>query len=213
MLGWSFANEVFVNTSDSPFQDMDSLAHNATGKVYDMAVEAQRQACYDEGILYWANTLADAVKAVDPDALTTAGMWTADAHGREPVNGLVPETGRDPRIPPRPSVLGGDNCRLDFLDVHIYPWDGTDLVSRTAHERDLLRGTRAAALVGEFGTFKHQHSTEASRPVLESLLGQAHAMGYRGGVHWVWDLTMAPEHPAWSSVEGGLADFVMQLLR
>lgn len=208
ILGWALANEAFVNHTEGPFCLTKGALTTANGRTYDMADKDQRQACYDEGIVHWANELASAIKAVDPQALVTAGMWTADAHGREPYNGLMPDD-RDPRRPPRPSVLAGPGCRLDFLDVHIYPWDGTSTVRRDAHERDAVTASGTPAIVGEYGVFK-RNTIEEARAMLREMLEQAYAMGYAGDLHWIWDLRHVPGQ-TWSAVEEGLGQYVMQL--
>ena len=203
VFGWALANEVCVRATEAPFRHTAGLARIG-GKSYDMADPAQRQACYDDAVLRWANTLADAIKEVDPDALVTAGMWTADAHGRPAFNGL-PLDGRDPRIPPRPSVLGGPDSRLDFLDIHIYPWDGTSAVRPDAHEHGHVL---IPVIVGEYGVFKNK-SIEEARIMLHEILDQAWCLGYQGDIHWVWDLTRTPGQ-TWSAVEHNLAEHVMR---
>ena len=175
-----------------------------------MALPEERQACWDEGVLHWANTLAEAIRSVDPDALVTAGMWTSDAHGRPPASGLMPD-GKDPRRPPRPSVLGGPASKLDLIDVHIYPWGGTAEVRREAHERALVSANRIPALVGEYGVFKNKAAAEA-REMMSEMLRQAYAMGYQGDIHWVWDLT-GVRRQTWSAVEEGIGAFVMGIER
>ena len=179
VLGWSFANEVFVNNTQGPFDLSAGTVVTASGRAYDMAEDARRQACYDETIVHWANTLATAVKEVDPNALTTAGMWTSDAHGRPPVNYLHAD-GKDPRVPPRPSVLAAPECRLDFLDIHVYPWDGTSRVNRDAHEADAVIAAGKPVLVGEYGVFKNKTAAEA-RIMMRDMVEQAVSFGYRGG--------------------------------
>jgi endo-1,4-beta-mannosidase len=208
VLGWSLANEVCVRANLPPFSNDAGTARNATGATYDLSDTTARQALYDEGILYWVNTLTAAIKREDPDALVTAGMWTSDAHGRPPVNGVRPDGG-DPRFPPRPSVLGGPDSALDFIDVHIYPWDGTATVRADAHERDLLAGSAKAAIVGEYGVFKNKPADEA-KTMMRAMLEQAVTMGYRGGLHWVWDLTETPGQ-TWSAVEEDIGAYVMGL--
>lgn len=209
VLGWAFANEVFVLHTEGPFNRSDGKVTIANGRSYDMASETERQACYDDGILHWANRLSRAVKEVDPDALTTAGMWTSDAHGRPPVSGLIPDD-RDPRRPPRPSVLGGAQSALGFIDVHIYPWDGTSKVRAVAHERGPNDVPMPKpAIVGEFGVFKNKSLPEA-KAMMREMLSQAYDLGYLGALHWVWDMRHV-KGQTWSSVEGGLAPFVMKL--
>ena len=150
--------------------------------------------------------LAAAIKTVDPDALVTAGMWTADAHGRAPFNGLIPD-GSAPRIPPRPSVLATPKSRLDFIDIHVYPWDGTATIRREAHEWDAVRRGHIPVIMGEFGVFKRNTIDEA-RTMLVEMLEQSTAMGYAGWLHWVWDMRSTPGQ-TWSAVEEGLARTLM----
>jgi len=208
VLGWAFSNEAFVNHSEGPFNHDSGEVVVANGKRYDMGDKAQRQACYDESILYWCNTLTDAVKSVAPDALTTLGMWTSDAHGRVPINYLLPDD-RDPRRPPRPSVLASKESKLDFLDIHIYPWDGTSKVRPEAHEWDIVKCSDKPAIVGEYGVFKNK-TIEEAKVMMREMLEQAYNMGYQGSLHWVWDLT-GVEGQTWSSVEEGLVEYLMGL--
>jgi hypothetical protein len=208
ILGWSFANEMFVNHSQGPFTMKEGQVVTSTGRSYDMVDKEQRQACYDETILYWSNTLAVAVKAVAPEALTTVGMWTSDAHDRPPVNYLLPD-GKDPRIPPRPSVLAGSDSRLDFLDIHIYPWDGTSKVRPEAHEAALVLAGNKPVLVGEYGVFKNK-TVEEAKVMMGEMLQQAFNLGYQGSLHWIWDLT-AVKGQTWSAVEGDLSSYLMAL--
>ncbi len=207
VLGWSLANEVFVNYTDGPFSPGAGAAQTANGKQYDMTAKDRRQACYDEGIVHWANQLTNAIKGVDPEALVTAGMWTSDASGRTPVNGLMPDD-KDPRVPPRPSALGGPNSLLDFIDVHIYPWDGTSKVRPDRHERELVS---KPAIVGEYGVFKDKTPDQA-RTMLREMLEQAYAIGYHGDLFWVWNLVGVPGQ-TWSAVEENFGEYVMQLPR
>jgi hypothetical protein len=204
VFGWSLANEVFVRNNGAPFSRSEGTVTTATGRTYDLADSEGRQRCWDESVLHWANELADAIHEVDPEALVTAGMWTSDAHARPPVNGLLPDD-KDSRFPPRPSVLGGAESSLDFLDVHIYPWDGTSKVSRVAHERD---GVVIPAIAGEYGVFKNKKPDEA-RIMLREMLEQAYAMGYMGDLFWVWDLRVVAGQ-TWSAVEEDFGACVMQ---
>lgn len=206
ILGWSLANEIFVNYSEGPFSKTDGVAVLA-GSRYDMADARERQRCYDEGILRWANALAAAVKQIDPEALVTAGMWTSDAAGRTPDYGLLPQ-GRDVRVPPRPSVLGGAVSPLDFIDVHVYPWDGTAAVRRDMHERGAVV---KPAIAGEYGVFKDKNPEQA-RAMYREMLSQIYGMGYLGDLFWIWNLKGVPGQ-TWSAVEEKLGPYVMGLPR
>ncbi len=118
---------------------------------------------------------------------------------------------KDPRRPPRPSVLGGRDSRLDLIDVHIYPWDGTSNVRVDAHERALVSADTSPAIAGEYGVFKNRSAQEA-RGMMAEMLHQAYGMGYQGDLHWIWDLTQV-EGQTWSAVEEGIGTFVMHIER
>lgn len=209
ILGWSFANELFVNYSEGPFQSSSGEVVLPTiGRRYNMADPLARQACYDDAVLHWTNTLVNSVKSVDPHALTTVGMWTSDAHGRPPVNYLLPD-GKDIRIPPRPSVLASSESMLDFLDIHIYPWDGTPNVNADAHEINYTSKGIKLVVVGEYGVFKDK-SVDQAKCMMREMLNQAKVLGYKGALHWSWDLTQVPGQ-TWSAVECGLGEYLMAL--
>ena len=126
-----------------------------------------------------------------------------------PYGGLIPDDS-DPRRPPRPSALAGPDSKLDFIDVHIYPWNGTSKLRVEAHEVELVQQGTIPAIVGEYGTFKHVSTIEETRVMLPEMLRQAYELGYVGQLFWSWDLTMMRQQ-TWSAVEEGLAEFTMQL--
>jgi len=208
IFAWSLANEVNVHHTAGPFALESGEVATANGARYDMADADRRQACYDDGIVHWAGAIAAAIRREDPDALVTAGMWTSDAHGRPPVNGLLPDD-RDPRRPPRPAALARAESGLDLLDIHIYPWDGTAKVRPEAHEAEAVRAQGMPVIVGEYGVFKNR-SAEEARVMLRAMLEQAYALGYRGDLFWAWNL-VGVEGQTWGAVEEGLGAYVMSL--
>ncbi len=209
IFAWALSNEVNVSFNHGPYNILDGEVTTLTGKTYDLSDKVSRQASYDESILEWANLLAEGIKSLDPEALVSAGMWTSDAHARPPFNGLIPDD-KDPRIPPRPSALCGPDSKLDFLDIHIYPWDRTAKVRPEAHEWDAVMASTLPAIVGEYGVFKHLDPPDKARDMLREMLEQAFDMGYIGALYWVWDLTEI-EQQTWSAVEEGFGEFAMEL--
>lgn len=208
VFAWALANEVNVHHTAGPFALESGKVVIANGKAYDMGDPDQRQACYDDGIVHWAAIISAAIRGEDSDALVTAGMWTSDAHGRPPVNGLMPDD-RDPRRPPRPSALAKPESGLDLLDIHIYPWDRTSKVRPEAHEADAVRAEGMPVIVGEYGVFKDK-SAEEGRVMLREMLEQAYAMGYQGDLFWAWDL-VGVSGQTWGAVEEGMGAYVMSL--
>ena len=204
VFAWSLQNEVFLMNSEGPFSAFTAEVILPDGSIGKVSTQEERQKVYDKTILYWANELTKAVKSVDPTALVTAGMWTSDAAGRKPFSGLLFD-GKDIRFPPRPAILGGDESLLDFIDIHIYPWDNTSKVNPECHEHGLVK---KPVIVGEYGVFQNVSVGQAKTMLIE-FLQQAYQMGYIGDLYWVWDLSAIPEQ-TYSAVGEGLAQHVMQ---
>ncbi len=204
VLAWSLQNEVFLMNSEGPFSSFTAEILLPDGSKRNVSTQEERQKIYDIIILNWANELTKAVKSVDPLALVTVGMWTSDSAGRKPTNGLLFD-GKDFRFPPRPSILGGDESLLDFIDIHIYPWDNTSKVNHECHEYGLVK---KPVIVGEYGVFQNV-SVEQAKTILIEFLQQAYQMGYKGDLYWVWDLTAIPEQ-TYSAITEGFAQHVMQ---
>lgn len=204
VLAWSLQNEVFLMNSEGPFSTFTAEISLPDGSKGIVSTQEDRQKVYDKTILYWANELTKEIKSVDPTALVTAGMWTSDSAGRKPSNGLLFD-GKDARFPPGPAVLGGNESLLDFIDIHIYPWDNTSRVNPECHEQGLVK---KPVIVGEYGVFQN-FSVEQAKTMLIEFLQQAYQMGYIGDLYWVWDLTAIPEQ-TYSAVTEGFAQHVLQ---
>ncbi len=209
VLGWSLANEIHVVHDSGPFNRNKGTIRTANGKSYDMGDKNSRQNCYDENILFWANRLADAIREVDPNALVTAGMWTSEAHGRPPINGLLPDD-KDPRRPPRPSVFASPDSKLSFIDIHVYQWDGTSKIDSTAHETEVVLKGDKPVLVGEFNVF--EKAPIQMRAELAEMAENIFALGYAGALLWDWNLNPVHENTG-SYAEEDISGYVMELLK
>ncbi|HOV33562.1 MAG TPA: hypothetical protein PLX23_09390 [Candidatus Hydrogenedens sp.] len=204
VLAWSLQNEVFLMNCEGPFSTFTGEITLPDGSKGLVSTQEKRQEVYDRTILYWANALTKEIKSVDSEALVTVGMWTSDAAGRKPTAGLLFDN-KDARFPPRPSVLGGKDSMLDFIDIHIYPWDNTSRVNLECHEYGLVQ---KPVIVGEYGVFQNV-SVEQAKIMLIEFLQQAYKMGYISDLYWVWDLTEVPGQ-TYSAVKEGLAQYVIQ---
>jgi len=190
ILGWSLANEAFIVSENGPFNLTNGFVKVANGNTYDMSDFNSRQGCADESFLYWANQLADIIHKEDPAGLVTIGMWTSDAHGRPPVNGIIDKQGIDSRFPPRPSVFASSDSRIDFLDIHVYPWRNKFVINSEAHESDAINKSGLPVLVGEYGVFTYQakDAAEGAAKIIE-LRKKCYDAGYAGALLWVWNYT------------------------
>jgi len=190
ILGWSLANEIHVVSDSGPFNLTNETVKVANGHSYDMSDFNSRQKCADDSFLYWANELADVIHEEDPNGLVTIGMWTSDAHSRPPVNGIMDEKKVDPRFPPRPSIFALPESRIDFLDIHVYPWGNKFLINPEAHESEAINKSGLPVLVGEYGVFIYQakNNKEGAKKIIE-LRKKCYDAGYAGTLLWVWNYT------------------------
>ena len=190
ILGWSLANEVILLSAAGPFNLEEGTVKVANGKTYDMSDFDSRQKCADESFLYWANQLTDAIHEIDPKGLVTIGMWTSDAHERLPINGIKISKNIDTRFPPRPSVFASGKSKIDFLDIHVYPWANKFLINPEAHELKEISKFGLPVIVGEYGVFTHQatNNIDGAEKVVD-LRKKCYDIGYAGALHWVWNYT------------------------
>lgn len=209
VLGWELSSEAHARGDQGPFAYPERKVTTANGNEYDMSTPQGRQACWDEGIVFWANELTNAVRAVDPQALVGVGMWTADAQRRAPASGL-PIDAQDSRFPPRPSVLARADCAIDFLDFHLYDADGLGSLYAAGHEwLEVARGGKPV-LVGETGVPRRRHTPESALAVQSTILQQTKLLGYQGALLWTWDLTQGPGSETYSAQDEGMADLWRQ---
>ena len=211
VMAWELCNEAFVNCDEGPFDRTSGSMTTANGGSYDMADKAQRQACWDDGIVWWANELTGAIKSLDKDALITVGMWTSNAQDRLPNAGMDASAGNsnDKRFCPRPSALARRDCKIDFLDIHIYPWGNRRGIDRVAHEYDALCKSGKPVMVGEYGAFRFTPVEEAKQQVRD-IRKEASEMGYSGYLFWTWNLI---KNECYSAADSGWTELLKQWLR
>lgn len=215
---YSLANEGAFTDNNLPFSSSSITVSPADGGSYAMASALQRQACADNGTVFWVAACVTALRAVDPDTTITTGMFTNQAVGKSGFDGLVPVPNNpDPRHPFRPSDLSG-RSGLDWLDVHVYPfglvvagdgrgsevgptWSlGADLATS---EWSALNFTRTPVSMCETGSFKQFYATAEDAAGQLAVLQQL-SCGYNftGWGVWTWD-TWEQDDFLWMAVDGG----------
>jgi len=175
ILAYQLSNEQTFTSSNLPFVRTDSgfAPVTADGMSYDMSIPSKRQDAADSNLVNWANTLTNAIKAVDSGAMTTVGFFTYSSVGKPsgPSN-LLPAYENwqgDPCpttcFPGRPAVLTLYS-NVDFVDLHLYPMGpsysmNADLAST---EWSLIYGP---LIMGEYGAFKSAYPdyTSAAYPL------------------------------------------------
>jgi hypothetical protein len=165
----------------------------ANGETYDMSDPEGKMRMIDEGLVYWADTLREAIRAIDPTAPVTIGFFTPNA----------------PNV-----VMGGDtrlvrtayflrNSTMDFFDLHHYAGNGVD--DAEIWENFGIAGVAEKPLVlGEHGAYYNWYAAEerAAAAVLGLEVGSCRA-GFDGWLVWAWrgdesrDIWWAGEGNGW----------------
>ncbi len=198
LLGVQMQNELNLDGKGWPFDQKSGTITTANGKSYDLANGKQRQALMDDGIVFYLDTMASAVRGVDPDMLVCEGIFTMRAVGKDPAKdiGPGPEFAGDRRWPPTLETLS--RSKLDFLDVHFYRTRKDETVA-DAFSRDMetvrFSGATAAAILkgkpvilGEFGAFRFADPTWASAcGNLLAIRDEAIRRGMSGWLLWTYD--------------------------
>jgi hypothetical protein len=111
-----------------PFTKTSGLVEGPNGQFYDMSVDDERQGLFNDGVVYWADQVGQAIKSVDPDALTgvTVGLYQGDigqATGLYTTNGIRMADNYYNNHPALAAPLFNSGAAgFDLVDVHVYPW-------------------------------------------------------------------------------------------
>jgi hypothetical protein len=201
VLAWELDNESFAVANKKPFSLTSGMVTGADGIAYDMSNPVDRQQCFDANLVVWANACASTIRAIDPQALVTDGMFTFNAVGLSGPNGLPPSTSGDPRVPVRPLVLRTYST-LSFTDIHLYPSGSSYSVTADLASSELYPLTTPAVplVMGEFGAFKSAYPdlTQAAIAMGAHRAAAADA-GVVGALFWTWNTDNQPE--LWNAAE------------
>lgn len=216
VLAWELENEVHFNLDQEPFLSR-STAFAFGGRTFDLSTDSCAQALMDAASISWANASADAIHAVDPEALVSASVFTFQAVGRQGLGTWSKDQTNDMRIPARPLVLL--ESRLDFVDIHIYAGQSESESIAQHLKRDLdsveishlareARRLGKPILIGESGvaarhmrrgpdwqTIPHETGVNLLREFHQALS----TFSFAGVLHWHYgspDSTAQDEHPA-----------------
>ena len=200
VLAYSLENEARMYGNDKPFSDPSLTAVTISdGRSYNMSREEDRRDARDAGYAEWAHTIAAAIRAEDPEALVTAGMFTYYAVGHLSSADAPGPTKGDPRFPPDPAHLSRHST-LDYIDIHVYPAGKSfNLTLDLASENlDQIDRSRVPIMMGEFGTFKKNFPTveEAAAEMQSLMLRTCKDYGFQGWLAWTWD-TFEQEWMLW----------------
>lgn len=191
IFAWELTNEVHLCGDQRPICLTAGKAKTADGQTYDMADPNQRQQCMDNNIANWANQMVAAVKAVDPNAMVAASVFTYRIVGKEGPRGLLPLNGRDTRFPARPLTFI-TSTNLSYVDIHTYPTSSIEnyslLPDLESSEFSKFDMTVKPLLMGEFGIFKDNYKDiKEAVGVMAAHQKKALELGFSGALYWTWD--------------------------
>lgn len=189
ILAYEIRGELFLTTNTAPLSLRSGTVTTANGKTYDLADASSRQRMVDEGIVYWVEEMASAIRSIDPTALLTVGVFAPNA----------PNVwrGDDPRAAPSIDVFFGTS--VDFLDIHPYP--GYVPIGKLMENLRVTGREPKPVVIGEFGAFKFAFTDPASGAAgLMRWQAESCAFGIDGWFHWHW--TGVNDAEVWTGTEG-----------
>jgi len=189
VFSWELQNEIAIHANFAPFNRHSGTVTTGDGKTYDMGDHEQRQACWDNNVIHWANTVVDAIQAVDPQAMISSSVFSYQIVGKEEPNGLIgPHS--DHRYPAsfQPIV----DSKLSFVDIHTYDTslqaDYDVESSLNSSGFDKLDKTIKPLLMGEYGTFKDKYAdVEEAKVAMIKHQAEMDRLGFAGHLFWTWD--------------------------
>ena len=189
VFSWELQNEVAAHANFAPFNQNSGKVSTGDGKTYDMASEEERQRCWDSNVVNWADTVCDAIRSVDPEAMVSASVFCYQLVGKPGPSGLRGDF-PDHRYPASLQAIVAS--RLSFVDIHTY--DTTlqpsyDLESALDSSGfDQLDKTRKPFLMGEYGTFKDKYkNVEEAKAAMLRHQKEMERLGFAGHLFWTWD--------------------------
>jgi hypothetical protein len=192
ILAYDLRGELFVVANTPPLSLRTGSVTTANGQTYDMADAAARQRLVDEGIVYWVDEIAAAIRAVDPEALLAVGEFAPNA----------PNVwrGDDPRAPPPIDTFL--RTSIDFVDVHLYPGYGP--LAPLMENAGVTGAEPVPVVIGEYGAFTFAFpDPPAGADGLMRWQAASCEFGIDGWFHWHWSGTNDAE--VWTGTEGDAA--------
>lgn len=183
VMAYQVRNEMFFDSDQPPLSFSAGVFTTANGSSYDMSLAAEREAMIREGAIFFVDSVAAAIREVDPSVLVSVGLFVP--HGPNSVR-----VG-DPRL-----VVSGPiiwESTLDFVDLHAYTGFELDLPEHV--ENFGVDGMEERPIVmGEFGgEVSRFPSTSAAALAMRDWQVESCLLGFDGWIFWTWDLFEQPD--------------------
>jgi hypothetical protein len=194
---WAYElrNELYFQADAAPFSLRSGSVTTANGSTYDLADPDAHSRMLEENLVYWADTMRDAIRVLDPTALVTAGFF-------EPY-GPNPSRIGDERIIETGAVI--TDSSLDFIDLHGYPGGSINL-AQLAENFKLPAVTEKPVVLGEFGAFRNVYpEPNVAAQALISWQAASCPLGFDGWLFWTWDAGGGGEQWNGTDADGDVA--------
>lgn len=200
IFSYEIPNEPCYYTDALPFSTTNGNYETAAG-TYDMGSAVSRQACADNNAILALSTWYDAVKNVDPNALTHTSLFSFYPVGKSGMatNGLLPLGTSDVRWPLRMKYVY--DC-ADFGDLHMYIAEGTTVTQHLkGQEWSVIPDKNIKPFIaGEFGALRTAYSNDhAAATALLDWRQNILDAGFAGAELFTWDTLT---HIRWTATEG-----------
>ena len=191
LLAYEVRNEAHFDGRAKPFTLTSGLVSTPSGRTYDMASQAHKEAMLDDGLVFWIDRVRAAIRAVDPTALVAIGFF-------EPQQPNPSRSGDARLIRTRAAIRGST---LDVVDLHAAP--GAELTLPQTMENFGVDGTETKPIVlGALSAFKTAYPSLDETPyALEDWQRDSCRFGVDGWLLWTWDTEEQPE--LWNALSGG----------
>jgi hypothetical protein len=175
---WSYElrQEHHFHLNYAPLNLDSGTVTTANGITYDLADPEDKNRMIDEGLVYWADTLRSAIRAIDPTAPVTVGFFVPnDPH---------PVRGNDTRLVRTAYFLR--NSSMDFVDLHHYAGNGVD-DNQIWENFGLLGLDEMPIVLGEHGAIGNWYSSEdRAAAAVMGLEVASCRVGFDGWLIWGW---------------------------
>lgn len=191
VFAYSLVNEAFMDGDRPPFSLRSGTLTTANGQTYDLSAAADRRRMLEDGLVYWADVMVDAIHRVVPSSLVTVGFFHAD--------GPNPARRGDPRLIYTNEFLR--RSRVDFFDFHPYPDDELTF-PQFMQNYGVTGGEEKPLLMGEFGGSRRVYRTpEEAAAALQRWQSESCAWGFDGWLLWTWDTE--EQEALWNGLSAG----------
>jgi hypothetical protein len=179
ILAYELRNEYYYESSKAPLNMSSGTVTAANGSTYDMSDAASRQRMMDEGLVYFSDQVAAAIRERDPTSLVTVGFFW-------PQSPNPTRIGDTRLISVYPAMA---SSTADFVDIHGYSIPG-DLNMDQLMQNYAVAGfqTTKPVIMGEFGAFQNSYALIGdAAAALKAWQIAGCPYHLRGWLLWTWD--------------------------